>query len=167
METERITQQVCLGSDGGAIVYALGCGPTKIRPACSDLNIAGWKREAGLYPWLRECFRSDRRARSMPGLTSSTNPMMAPAVARKAVRTVCAAATMPPMAHAINISVRPTHRIQGAVLRTSRERPIRLKAPVYNRRLDRKSKRMTQANSEKKSTSPHGPGVHVLNLHPR
>lgn len=33
---------------------------------------------------------------------------------------------MPPIAHVINIRVKPAHRIQGAVLRTSRERLIRL-----------------------------------------
>ena len=103
----------------------------------------------------------------MPGLTSSmTNPMMAPAVERRPVSTVCDAAMIAPIAHVINIKVRLIHRIQGAVLRTSRARPVRLKAPIYNRKLDRKSKKMTQANSEKKRTSPHWLGAHVLNFHP-
>jgi len=89
--------------------------------------LLAWKLESALYLWLRGCFRSDKRARSMPGLTSSmTNPIMAPAVARKAVRTVCEAATIPPITHVISIRVRPTDRIQGAVLRTSRERLMRL-----------------------------------------
>ena len=104
----------------------------------------------------------------MSGFTNNmTNPIMAPAHARNAARTVCEPANIPPIAHVINVRVRPTHRIQGAVLRTSRERLLRLKAPAYKRRLDRTIRTVTQANSEKKRRSPNVPGVHVLNLHPR